>query len=112
MKSWLRPTRTEWITFIALIPIIDTIVLYIMFGDRLLAEGQIWLYAFPIGYAVGLVTFYLNVIVMHRFQQLMPDLSQTPKRVALVVVSHLLITSLAIGIVFWSYNSLALFHYH
>jgi len=109
MRSWLKPTRTEWITFFVLMPIIDTIALYIMFGERLWSDAVLWLYAFWIGYAVGIVTFWLNVIIMHRFQQLMPELKQTPKRVTIIVIAHIVTTSTVFGIVLWLYNRFELF---
>src|SRR5689334_12807119 len=109
MRSWLKPTRTEWITFFVLMPVIDTIALYIMFGERLWSDVTLWLYAFWIGYIVGLATFWLNVMIMHRFQQLMPELKQTPKRVTLIVLAHVLTTSTVFGIVLWFYDTFGLF---
>src|ERR1041385_7134729 len=109
MRNWLKPTRTEWITFFVLMPVIDIVALYIMFGERLWSDIDLWLYAFWIGYAVGFITFYLNVIIMHRYQELLPDLKQTPKRVTLIVVSHILIASTAFGFVFWGYDMFSLF---
>jgi len=109
MRNWLKPTRTEWITFFVLMPVIDIVALYIMFGERLWSDMDLWLYAFWIGYVVGVATFYLNVIIMHRYQELLPELKQTPKRVTLIVVSHILIASTAFGFVFWGYDAFSLF---
>jgi len=109
MRNWLKPTRTEWITFFVLMPVIDIIALYIMFGGRIWTDVEFWLYSFWIGYAVGLVTFYLNVIIMHRFQQVMPELRQTPKRIALIVIVQVMISITAFGFVFWSYDAFGLF---
>jgi two-component system LytT family sensor kinase len=109
MKNWMKPTKTEWITFLVLMPVIDIIALYIMFSERVWTDIDLWLYSFWIGYAVGVLTFYINIVIMHRFQQLMPDLKQTPKRVTLIVVSHILITTIAFGCVFWGYDAFALF---
>src|SRR5436190_13811004 len=108
MRTWLKPARTEWITFIVLMPIIDIIVLYIMFGERLWSNANIWFYGFPAGYAVGLLTFYLNVILMHKLQQLMPGRKQTPKRVILVVFSHVIITFIIFGLAFFCYDTFAM----
>jgi sensor histidine kinase YesM len=109
MRNWLKPTRTEWITFFVLMPVIDIIALYIMFGERIWTDIDFWLYSFWIGYAVGLVTFYLNVIIMHRFQQLMPELRQTPKRITLIVIVQVMISTTAFGFVFWSYDAFEVF---
>src|SRR6476659_2663751 len=109
MRNWLKPTRTEMITFFVFMPFIDIIALYIMFGDRIWTDIQLWLYSFWIGYVAGLATFYLNVIIMHRYQQLMPELRQTPKRVTLIVISHIMIATTAFGIVFWAYDAFGLF---
>ena len=109
MKSWLKPTRTEWITFFILMPAINIVALYIMFGKRLWHDVNLWLYAFWIGYFVGLVTWYLLVITMHKFQALMPELRQTPKRVTFEAISFTVITSIVFGFVFWGYDALRLF---
>jgi hypothetical protein len=90
-------------------PVIDIIALYIMFGERIWSDIKLWLYAFWIGYAVGLATFYLNVITMHRFQRLMPELRQTPKRITLIVLVQVMISATAFGMVFWGYDAFALF---
>jgi len=112
MRNWLKPTRTEWITFFVLMPVIDIIALYIMFGKRIWTDIELWLYSFWIGYAVGFVVFYLNVIIMHRFQQLMPELRQTPKRITLIVIVQVMISITAFGCVFWSYDAFGLFGFN
>jgi sensor histidine kinase YesM len=109
MKNWLKPTRTEWITFFILMPAVNIIALYIMFGKRLWNDVNLWLYAFWIGFFAGLITWYLLVITMHRFQALMPELKQTPKRVTLEAISFVLITAVVFGVVFWGYDAFGLF---
>lgn len=112
MKKLIEPSRLEWITFFVLMPVIDVAALYIMFNDRLWHDAKLWLYAFWIGYAIGLITFFINVTAMHWLQQKMPELKQTPKRVTLIVLSHSVITFIAFGFVFLMYDKFHLFGFH
>jgi len=105
----LKPTKTEWISFFILMPLLNIITLHIMFGDSIWNKFTVLLAIFCINCILGLVTFLLNVFVMHKFQQLMPDLKQTVKRVIFIVLSHIIITIIIFGIGFNVYDAASLF---
>src|SRR4030095_10696142 len=95
-----KPTRTEWISFLVLMPLINIITLYIMFGESIWHKLNVLLVVFCINSVIGTVTFFVNIFVMHKFQQLMPHLKQTVKRVIFIALSHIVVTIVIFSIVF------------
>jgi sensor histidine kinase YesM len=80
-----------------------------MFGEKIWHELNVLSVVFCLNYVIGIITFFLNVSIMHKFQQTMPELKQTVKRVVLVVAAHILITVVVFYIVFNIYEALSLF---
>jgi len=104
-----KPTKTEWISFLVLMPLINIITLYIMFGDTIWHKWQALLVVFCANYIIGTVTFFLNIFIMHKFQQWMPDLKQTVKRVIFIAVSHIIVTIIIFSVLFSIYDAASLF---
>src|SRR6478736_7593278 len=111
MKAF-KPTKIEWVTFLVLMPVINIITLYIMFGESIWKRLDVLFIVFGINYLIGLFTFFVNVFVMLRFQQAWPHLNQTVKRVTFIVLSHIIITIVIFSIVFNIYNAAALFGFN
>src|SRR5438045_9008926 len=105
----IKPTRTEWISFFILMPVIDIVTVYIMFGEKIWHEPDVLLSVFFLNYVIGICVFFLNVFSMHKFQQAMPDLKQTVKRVILIVITHIVVTIVVFYIVFIIYEAIAFF---
>ena len=104
-----KPTRIEWICFLVLMPLISILTMILMFGEKIWHDAGSFIIAFSLNYVVGIGTFFLNVFVMHKFQQTLPHLKQTVKRVILIVSSHILITIAVFSIVFKIYDEMSLF---
>ncbi len=104
-----KPTRTEWISFLILMPVIDIVTLYIMFGDSIWHKPEALLISFCINYGIGVFAFYLDVIVMHEIQIALPRLDQTVKRIILIVLAHIIITIAVFTVVFNVYDAASLF---
>lgn len=107
-----KPAKTEWITFLVLMPVINIITLYIMFGESIWHRLDVLFIVFCINYLIGLFTFFVNVFVMQKFQQAWPHLNQTVKRVTFIVLSHIIITIVIFSVVFNIYNAAALFGFN
>jgi len=107
MNPW-RPTKTEWITFFALMPFIDVLLNYLFFGDLVLNDYHIWLYSFPIIYVQGWLSWYLQIIAMHWYRVKLPLLKQTFPRLILLYFSHIAVTSLIFASLFYVYDA---FHF-
>jgi len=92
-------------------PLIDIITVYIMFSEKIWHEFTALVIVFILNYAIGMGTFFLNVFVMHKYQQAFPELKQTVKRVILTVLSHIIITIAVFTVFFSIYNSASLFDF-
>jgi two-component system LytT family sensor kinase len=105
----LKPTRTEWISFLILMPLIDVAIIYILFDVKIWYNTIALIIAFALNYLFGICAFCLNILAMHKFQQALPVLRQTVKRVTLIVLSHIVITIVTFGIAYKIYDSVSLF---
>jgi two-component system, LytTR family, sensor kinase len=105
----LKPVKTEWVTFVVLMPVIDLITVYLMFGEKIWHELNVLAVVFCLNYIIGIITFFLNVFAMHKLQQAMPELKQTVKRVVLIAIAHIVITLVIFYIIFNLYEAISLF---
>jgi two-component system LytT family sensor kinase len=108
----LRPTKTEWITFFALMPGISVLLNYLFFGERVWSDYHIWLYSFPIIYVQGWLSWYLHIIAMHLYRVRLPLLKQTVPRLILLYFSHIVLTSLTFASLFYAYDALHFLGYN
>lgn len=106
MKEWMKPSKLEWITFFALMPILASVLNYLLFGDRIWHEKNIWLYSFPIVCAQGFISWYLHILAMHWMRVKFPSLRQTSKRLLMVGVTHVALTSLTFATLFYGYDAI------
>ena len=104
-----KPTKTEWISFLVLMPVINIVTLYIMFGDSIWHKPGALVTVFCINCALSVLTFFLLVIVMHEIQLALPGLDQTVKRVILIVLAHIIITIAVFTVLFNVYDAASLF---
>ena len=106
MKEWLKPTKLEWITFLVLMPILASILNYLLFGDRIWHEKNIWLFSFPIIYVQGFISWWFHIVAMHWMRLEFPSLKQTTTRLVLVGITHVALTSLTFAILFYGYDAI------
>ena len=104
MKEWLKPTKLEWITFLVLMPILASILNYLLFGDRIWHEKNIWLFSFPIIYVQGFISWWFHIVAMHWMRLELPNLKKTTTRLVLVGITHVALISLTFAILFYSMN--------
>ncbi len=75
MKAWMKPSRVEWITFFALMPVLSVLLNHLLFGDRLWHDPVIWFYSFTLICAQGFISWYLHIVSMHWLRIRLPDLT-------------------------------------
>lgn len=107
MNPW-RPTKIEWITYFALMPFIDVTLNYLLFGERIWHDVYIWLYSFPIIYVQGFVSWYFHIVSMHLYRIWFPLMKQSVKRLVLLFVTHVGLTSITFVTLFYGYD---MFHF-
>lgn len=108
MKDWMKPSKSEWISFIALMPVLTLILNLMLFGKRVWNDSDVWIYSFPVVYIQGFFSWYLHIIVMHWLRVRFPDIKQTAKRLVVLGLAHIGLTSLTFALLFYSYDA---FHF-
>lgn len=104
-----KPTKAEWRTFFILMPVIDVISIYIMFGSVIWSAPKNLFIIFCINYIIGVLTLFVNVLVAHEIQAAFPQLKQTVKRVVLIVAAHIVILIAVFSLMFNIYDAISLF---
>jgi two-component system, LytTR family, sensor kinase len=107
MNPW-KPTKIEWITFFALMPFIDVVLNYLLFGDRIWTDVGVWLYSFPVIYVQGFVSWYFHIAAMHLYRVWFPLLKHAVYRLTLLFFTHVGLTSLTFTMIFYGYD---MFHF-
>ncbi|MBG9374836.1 histidine kinase [Panacibacter sp. DH6] len=105
MSPW-KPNRMEWITFFALMPFIDVLLNYLLFGERIWSDVKVWLYSFPIIYLQGFCSWYLHIVAMHFYRVRFPFLKQAVYRLLLLFFTHVGLSSLTFVTLFYGYDML------
>lgn len=108
MKTWMKPTKFEWISFFGIMPLIALLLTYLIFGTERFNDYRIWLYSYPIIYTQGFVSWYLHILVMHWLRIRFPNISQTSLRLTLLALAHITLVSLTYIMVFYVYDA---FHF-
>ena len=104
MLKLVQPRRVEWLSFFSMMPVLSFVLNYIMFGDRLWSEMDIWYYSFTVIYIQGFLSWYLHIVVMHWLRIRFPLIKQTSKRLVILGLSHMLLTSGTFLFLFYAYD--------
>jgi len=108
MKTWMKPVKVEWISFLAIMPLLCVIMNQLLFGDRQWHDAKIWFLSFPLIYLEGLCSWYLHILVMHWLRIVFPHIRQTRLRLLCLATAHIVMISLTWFILFYSYDA---FHF-
>lgn len=106
-----KPTKLQVYTFIASMPIIDFILNYLMFDDRMFSDFSIWLISFPIIYIIGIGSWYMHTVISSVINRKYPDLQQTRLRILILSLSIIPFMSASVTLIFIIYDSFALLGY-
>lgn len=104
MKKWIRPRRIEWASFFIMMPVIAVLLNYILFGPQLWNDYRVWLYSFTFVYFQGMASWYVHIAVMHWLRIRFPHIHQTTKRLVILGISHLFLTSFTFAMIFIGYD--------
>lgn len=107
MKPDLRPTRLQVFTFIASMPLIDIVLNYILYEERLFHDGRIWLVSFPLLYLVGIGSWRSQVGIQNWIHYKFPGLKQTSRRILLLATLIVPVMSASVSVILylWDYFS-------
>ncbi len=105
MKTWVKPHKVEWISFLSGMPFICVLLNLLLFGSQRMNDYQVWLFSFPIIYAQGFMSWYGHVAVMHFLRGKFPDIRQTSLRLTILALAHILLISLTYLVLFYGYDA-------
>jgi two-component system LytT family sensor kinase len=109
--NWIRPNRTEWLSFLIAMPFLSILLNDLLFGGRLFTDPNVWFLSVPLVYVVGAATWYLQVLVMHWLRIRFPQVGQTTRRLLLLAAAHTLITSTAYTSILYGYDHYGMLGY-
>ena len=111
MKTLIKPNRLEWMSFLVIMPFICFVVNNLLFNAREFYDYRVWAFSFPVLYAFGLVSWYLQVFVMHWLRWRFPRIDQTTIRLSILGLSHFTIISLTYIFIFVFYDATSFLGY-
>lgn len=104
MNAQLKPTRMQVFSFVTSMPVIDFVLNYILFDDRLFHRSDVWLYSFPLIYAIGVGSWRTQSMTQNWIQFKNPTLRETRRRVLLLLLLIVPIMSLSVCFIFLLYD--------
>jgi sensor histidine kinase YesM len=112
MKTDLKPTRLQVFSFVSSMPVIDVVLNYILYEDRLFHDGKIWLVSFPLLYIVGIGSWRSQVGIQNWVQHKLPGLRQTRKRILLFSLLIVPVMSVSVTLIFFAWGYFSILGYH
>src|SRR5690349_7689309 len=110
MNPW-KPNRSEWRTFIVMMPVFDVIINTLLFGKRFFQEPQVMVGSFMVILVIGFISWYFHIATMHLLRIQYPALPPSVKRVLLLAVLHLSLVFASRVVMFYGYDAVHLFGY-
>lgn len=107
-----KPTKLQVYTFIASMPLIDFVLNYIMYDDRIFADYKVWLFSFPIIYVIGISSWYTHCVISSIVNKKYPTLQQTRLRIVILSLSIIPFMSACVTLIFFLYDALSLLGYN
>jgi two-component system LytT family sensor kinase len=105
------PPRVQVIGFIASMPFIALALCYIMYRERLFQELGIWLVAYPVIYAIGVLSWRLHYVYDYFLITKFPSLSQTRKRVLYKFAINFLVMTPSVLLILFTFHAFQIYGY-
>jgi two-component system, LytTR family, sensor kinase len=111
MRPELKPTRLQVFSFIASMPVLDVVLNYILYEDRLFHDGNIWLISFPLVYLIGIGSWRSQVGIQNWIHYKFQGLKQTRKRIVLLASLIVPVMSASVVIILLAYDYFSILGY-
>ena len=106
-----KPPKYQVISFWISMPFITFALIYILYGDRLFNEIEVWLVAFPIIYGIGYLSWLGHTVYDHYLRTRFPSLTETRKRIYFKLAVNLLIMTPSVLLIFFVFHGLHILGY-
>lgn len=107
----VKSTRLQWYSFLASMPIIDFLLNYIMYDDRLFHDINIWLVSYPLIFAIGFLSWSTHVLICQKIRNKYPELRHTGIRILMIAFCIIPFMSACIVLIFLLYDFLHIADY-
>ena len=111
MNTLMKPSRLEWISFVLLMPFLAILLNYMLFGSGFFSNINLWLISFPLVFALGVLSWYMQITVMHWLRLKFPDIRQTSLRLTILAVAQITLIYITNRILFNGYDAFEFFDY-
>lgn len=98
-----KPPAYEFIGFLISMPFIGWYVHYILYGERIYHDLNLWLVSFTILFALAIVSWYLHFRYHSYITSLYPGLELTTKRIFYKLLVYPLVMVPSVVIIHWIY---------
>lgn len=111
MNRWMRPTPLQIYSFFTSMPLIDFVLNYIMYDERIFKDAKVWLISFPLIFVMGVASWSGHVIIGNAIKKRYPELQQT--RIRIIILALLLVPfmSLSVTFIFLLYDQIGVLGY-
>ena len=106
-----NPTKLQTYTFVASMPIIDFLLNYIMYDDRIFHSINIWLISFPLIFGIGVLSWGTHVLISEKIRINYPGLNQSGIRIVLLAFCLIPFMSACVVFIFLLYDSMHILGY-
>lgn len=109
--KWYRPTKLQLYSFIASMPLIDILLNYILFDEKLFRDIRIWLISFPLIFLIGFVSWRGHTIISNITKKKYPELKQTKVRLLIMAFCIIPFMSASVTFIFFLYDAFNILGY-
>jgi two-component system LytT family sensor kinase len=103
MSNW-TPTKLQLYSFVASMPLIDTLLNYIMYDQRIFRDINIWLISFPLIFIIGIGSWRTHVFISNFTKVKYPELKQTRVRILIMALCIVPFMSFSVTFIFFVYD--------
>ena len=107
----VKPTRLQLYTFIASMPIIDFVLNYILYDERIFNDVKVWLVSFPLIFLIGICSWYMHVVISSKIKNRYSGLKQTRIRIMILALCIIPFMSFSVSVIFLLYDALNILGY-
>jgi two-component system, LytTR family, sensor kinase len=99
-----KPPVYQLYGFLISMPFIDVLINRVLFKERIFTDWTIWLFSFPLIFALGYGSWFMHYQYDHWIKSKYPDLNQTGKRLFLKLFIYLLVMSPSVLVILLIYH--------
>jgi two-component system, LytTR family, sensor kinase len=111
MKPWMKPSKLQLYSFLASMPVISILLNFILFDELFFRDVKYWLVSFPLIFVIGICSWRGHVIIGNWIKRSYPELKQTRKRVAILILCIIPFMSVSVCVIFIVYDFFGILGY-